>query len=446
MQPDGSIQIRTRNPDPDAAGTDTEWVPFLDIPADDAMGTGSVAFSRDGSSVLMSSSIDANAARLLRLDLATGDQEVLASDDEYDVSGVWLHPDTLEPQAVVFAKDRQEITLLDEALAPDLERLRTLGDGELGVSRSERSDRRWLVTLAPSDGPVAYYTYDRDSGETTFLFHHKEALTSYELAPMEPFEFTARDGRTIHGYVTFPVGVARAGLPAVLNVHGGPWGRDMWGYHPEAQWLANRGYLCVQVNFRGSTGYGKGFVNAGDHEWGAAMHTDLIDAVDHIVEQGWADAERIGIYGGSYGGYAALVGATFTPDVFRCAVDIVGPSNLITLIETIPPYWQPQVALFHRRVGNPETERDFLWSRSPLSRVDDIRIPLLIAQGANDPRVKQAEAEQIVAALAEKGLPYEYLLFPDEGHGFAKPESRERFYAAAEPFLATHLGGRTHEG
>jgi dipeptidyl aminopeptidase/acylaminoacyl peptidase len=231
----------------------------------------------------------------------------------------------------------------------------------------------------------------------------------------------------------------------VLNVHGGPWARDYWGFNPEAQWLANRGYLCVQVNYRGSTGYGKGFVNAGDREWAGKMHDDLLDAVAHITGQGWADPDRVAIYGGSYGGYAALVGATFTPDVFRCAVDIVGPSNLKTLIETVPPYWAPMIAQFHRRLGDPEKDADFLWSRSPLSRASAIRIPLLIAQGANDPRVKQAESEQIVAALTAAGIDHEYMLFPDEGHGFAKPENRLKFYAAAERFLAKHLGGRSED-
>jgi dipeptidyl aminopeptidase/acylaminoacyl peptidase len=231
----------------------------------------------------------------------------------------------------------------------------------------------------------------------------------------------------------------------VLNVHGGPWARDTWGYEPTAQWLANRGYLCIQVNYRGSTGYGKSFVAAGDREWGGRMHDDLIDAVAHATRQGWSDPDAVGIMGGSYGGYAALVGATFTPEAFRCAVDIVGPSNLKTLIETIPPYWAPLIAQFHRRVGDPATDAEFLWSRSPLSRVSDIRIPLLIAQGANDPRVKQAESEQIVAALKQAGVEYEYLLFPDEGHGFAKPENRLRFYAAAEKFLARHLGGRAED-
>jgi len=443
MQPDGSITLLRR--DLDAIDTDQEWLPLLEIPAEDALGTGVISFARGGRSMLMVTSIGSNASRLVRVDLETGAQSEIISDDQYDVAGVWLQPETLEPQAAVFAKDRNEIVLLDDDLGTDLERLNALGDGELSVGRSERTDRRWLVSVAPSDGPVAYYTYDRGSGDTTFLFHHREALTSYELAPMEPFVFTARDGLEVHGYVTFPPGLPRTGLPAVLDVHGGPWVRDQWGYVPEAQWFANRGYLCVQVNYRGSTGYGKAFTNAGNREWGAAMHDDLIDAVEHAVGQGWADRERVGIYGGSYGGYAALVGATFTPDVFRCAVDIVGPSNLITLLETIPAYWQPQIALFHQRVGNPATEREFLWSRSPLSRVDDITIPVLIAQGANDPRVKQAEAEQIVAALETKGLPHEYLLFADEGHGFAKPASRERFYAAAELFLAEHLGGRSQD-
>jgi dipeptidyl aminopeptidase/acylaminoacyl peptidase len=259
---------------------------------------------------------------------------------------------------------------------------------------------------------------------------------------MEPFSLTARDGLELHGYLTAPHGAEPSERPTVLFVHGGPWARDTWGYDPTVQWLANRGYLVLQINFRGSTGYGKAFVNAGDREWGAAMHDDLLDTVDWAVASGYADPKRVGIYGGSYGGYAALVGATFTPDRFACAVDLVGPSNLRTLIEAIPPYWAPMVAQLHRRVGNPDEDAEFMWERSPLSRVDEVAIPLLIAQGANDPRVKQTESEQIVAALTERGIPHEYLLIEDEGHGFVKPENRMRFYAAMEAFLAEHLGGR----
>jgi dipeptidyl aminopeptidase/acylaminoacyl peptidase len=323
--------------------------------------------------------------------------------------------------------------------------LRDLGDGELGVSRSERADNRWLVSLSPSDGPTRYYVHDRATGESTYLFAEVDGLEKYELAPMEPFAFPARDGLPVHGYLTFPPGVARENLPAVLNVHGGPWWRDRWGFVPDAQWLANRGYVSVQVNFRGSTGYGKAFLNAGDKEWGRAMHDDLVDAVEYVVTQGWVDSERVGIMGGSYGGYAALAGAAFTPDVFRCAVDIVGPSNLLTLLGSIPDYWEPTRAMLYQRVGNLDSEREMLWDRSPLAHADDIRIPVLVAQGANDPRVKEAEAEQIVAALADKGVPHDYLLFDDEGHGLAKPENREVLYARAEEFLATHLGGRTEQ-
>ena len=262
---------------------------------------------------------------------------------------------------------------------------------------------------------------------------------------MEPISFVSRDSITIHGYITRPVGTgASERLPMVLNVHGGPWHRDTWGYDPEAQWLANRGYICLQVNFRGSTGYGKEFVNLGDREWGGRMHDDLVDAVRWAVDEGIADAARVAIYGGSYGGYAALVGATFTPDLFCCAVDIVGPSNLLTFIKTVPPYWEAFLDMLYRRVGHPERDADFLRERSPLFHVDDIKIPMLIAQGANDPRVKQDESEQVVEAMRQSGIDHEYLLFQDEGHGFAKPENNLKFYAAAEAFLAKYLGGR-HE-
>ncbi|HZU01960.1 MAG TPA: S9 family peptidase, partial [Ktedonobacteraceae bacterium] len=290
------------------------------------------------------------------------------------------------------------------------------------------------------------YTYDRKSQNATFLFDNQPELNKYTLAQMNPITFTSRDGLTIHGYLTLPPNEHQTRLPMVLDVHGGPWARDAWGYNPQAQWFANRGYACLQVNFRGSTGYGKEFLNAGDKEWGRNMHNDLVDAVHWAIEQGIADPKRIAIYGGSYGGYAALTGATFTPDLFCCAVDIVGPSNLVTLIRTIPPYWSTFLATFHKRVGNPDTEEEFLKSRSPLFKVDQIKIPLLIAQGANDPRVKQAESEQIVAAMKDKSIEYQYMLFPDEGHGFAKPENRLTFYAAAEKFLARYLGGRYEVG
>ncbi len=437
--PDGAYDVLVRDT------AEADWRTLWTIPAEDATSSDILSFSGDGSSLLVISAAGANTGRLTRIDLATGAASVLAQDPDADVSGAMLHPDTRDPQIVMILKDRMTYTVLDPSVEDDLKAVRELHHGDPVFVGRDEADKTWLVGFTNDTGPIPYFMYDRVTRSARFLFEHQPALSSYSLAPMEPFTFTARDGLEIHGYVTFPVGLGRSGLPAVVNVHGGPQVRDSWGYDPEAQWFANRGYLCVEVNYRGSTGYGKAFVAAGDREWGGKMHDDLIDAVSHVVGAGWADPARVAIYGGSYGGYAALVGAAFTPDVFRCAVDIVGPSNLKTLLETIPPYWAPAIAQLYRRVGNPETDADFLWSRSPLSRARDIRIPLLIAQGANDPRVKQAESEQIVAALKEAGIDYEYMLFPDEGHGFAKPENRIKFYTAAERFLARYLAGRFEE-
>jgi dipeptidyl aminopeptidase/acylaminoacyl peptidase len=437
--PDGSFNVLVRD------RGEGEFRYLLTIPPEDATSTDVVSFSGDGQTMLMISSAGSDTGRLTRVDLATGDATVLAEDPEADVSGVLLHPDTRDPLIVSVLKDRMTYVVLDESVADDLTAVRALHPGDPSFAGRDEADRTWLIAFNVDAGSVTYFMYDRASKTGRLLFEARPALSGYELAAMEPFSFPARDGLIIHGYATFPPGLGRENLPAVLNVHGGPQVRDAWGYHPEAQWLANRGYLCIQVNYRGSTGYGKGFVAAGDREWGGKMHDDLVDAVDYAVAQGWADRARVAIYGGSYGGYAALVGAAFTPDVFCCAVDIVGPSNLKTLLETIPPYWAPMIAQLYRRVGNPETDEEFLWSRSPLSRARDIKIPLLIAQGANDPRVKQAESEQIVAALKEAGIDHEYMLFPDEGHGFAKPENRIKFYTAAERFLAKYLGGRYEE-
>ncbi|HTA10587.1 MAG TPA: S9 family peptidase [Streptosporangiaceae bacterium] len=436
-QPDGSIVLVVRD-----GGDGAEWRPLVTIPADDSLTTGPVGFSADGASLLLISSVNAEAGGLVKIDLRTGSSEVLAADPEADISSVRVNPDTREPQIVTIRKARSEYRVLDPSVAGHLAAIRALHPGDPVFADADDADRVWLIAFTNDAGPVAFYAYDTATGAGSFLFEHQPELSSYTLAPMEPFSYQARDGLTINGYLTFPPGADRLELPTVLLVHGGPWARDTWGFDPQAQWLANRGYLCVQVNFRGSTGYGKAFLNAGDREWGNKMQDDLSDAVAHAISRGWADPARIAIVGGSYGGYAALAGAAFTPDLYCCAVDIVGPSNLITLIETVPPYWAPLIAQFHNRVGDPATDKDFLWSRSPLSRADQIRIPLLIAQGANDPRVKQAESEQIVAALEQAGIEHEYMLFPDEGHGFAKPENRLRFFAAADKFLSRYLGGR----
>jgi len=436
--PDGGAVILVRDDDV------TPWRPLLQVDQQDAMSTSPLAFGVDGSRLLCITSQGANAAQLVWFDVATGARTVVAGDPMYDVAGATLHIDTNEPRVVFFQRDRLTPTVVDPTVTDDIAALAALG-GDLQLLGSDHADRVWLVATTHDDGPVRYYAYHRATGEPTFLFANRPDLEQYTLAPMEPFSTNSRDGLLLHGYLTFPPGMPRRDMPTVLLVHGGPWHRDCWGPNPEAQWLANRGYLVIQVNYRGSTGYGKDFLNAGNREWGAKMHDDVLDMLAWAVEQGWADPARSGIYGASYGGYEALVGATFTPDVFACAVAIAAPSNLNTLLTSYPPYWKPMIAQVHLRVGNPDTEAGFLSSRSPLSSVDQIRIPVLIAQGANDPRVPQAESEQIVAALRERGIAHQYLLYPDEGHGLVKPDNRLRFYAATEQFLAEHLGGRAEE-
>ncbi len=420
----------------------SDWKMLVSWGSDDALASGPMGFTKDGKSVYLIDSRDANAAKLVKMNIASGELEVIAEDPQYDVSNVIMHPDTREIQAVVFTKDRNEITILDESIRPDYNVIRQIHHGDLFISSRDNADDTWLIGFDADDGPIPYYSYDRESKNVTFLFNHRPELDDYTLSKMKPFSFKARDGLTVHGYLTFPPGSDSTNLPMVLNVHGGPWYRDTWGYNSEAQWMANRGYVCMQVNFRGSTGYGKEFLNAADREWGGKMHDDLIDAVNWAIDQGIADPTKIAIYGGSYGGYAALVGVTFTPDVFCCAVDIVGPANLVTWITSVPPYWKVMSDIMYKRIGNPDTEEEFLKSRSPLYKADQINVPMLIAQGANDPRVPVAESKQIVEALKANNVEYEYILFPDEGHGFARPENRLKFYAAAEEFLAKHLGGR----
>ena len=447
---DGNMQVRGAVAATDEGGFNLlirdnpgdDWRTLVEWDADDALTSAPVSFSLDGRSIYLLDSRGTNAAPLVEMDIASGDTRVVAEDPQYDVGDVTIHPDTYEVQMVSFVKARVEHEVLDPSIEQDIEEIKKLSSGDFGIYNRTDEDDVWLVGFTEDNQPFSYFAYERTKRQGTFLFSNRPALAKHTLSDMTPISFTARDGLTVHGYLHSPIGSKGKDLPLVLNVHGGPWHRDTWGYEPEGQWLANRGYAVLQINFRGSTGYGKEFLNAGNKEWGGKMHDDLVDAVQWAVDEGIADPTRVAIYGGSYGGYAALAGATFTPDLFKCAVDIVGPSNLITFIETIPPYWSTYLTLLKQRVGDPETEADFLKSRSPLFNVDRIKIPMLIAQGANDPRVKQSESEQIVAAMREKGIDYEYMLFPDEGHGFAKPENRLRFYAAAERFLSKHLGGR----
>ena len=433
--PDGGYDLLARTADSQPWELIRHWGP-------DDQG-GAVSFSEDGKTLYITGSHDANAQRLIAVDLATRSESVIAEDEQYDVGGIVIHPTKRVIQAVSFYRDKQEWQVLDQSIAADFEAIAKVRSGEFGVSSRDLADKNWLVTYRTDDGPVYYYAYNRDSKTSTLLFSNQPKLEGLPLASMQPVSYQARDGLTIHGYLTTPVGIPAKNLQTVLLVHGGPWARDTWGYSPTVQWLANRGYAVLQTNFRGSTGYGKAFLNAGNREWATKMHDDLIDAVNWLVEQGISDPQKIAIMGGSYGGYATLVGLTFTPDVFAAGVDIVGPSNLITLMQSIPPYWAPMKAMFAHRLGDLEKEEDFLKSRSPLFFVDRIKKPLLIGQGANDPRVKQPESEQIVEAMHQAGKPVVYVLYTDEGHGFARPENRLHFYAITEEFLAKYLGGRS---
>jgi dipeptidyl aminopeptidase/acylaminoacyl peptidase len=434
MNADGSWDILVRNDGKEP------WRKLLHINPDEE--GSALAFGKDKTTLYVMSNHGANAERLLRVDTVSGKEEVIASDPQYDVSGVFPQRKTNLPLAVSFTRARTEWKVLDDSVREDFEMLSKLHRGDFGIVSRTVDDQTWLVAYNVDNGPASYHVYDRKAKKAQFLFTNKPKLEKYTLAPMEPVEVKAKDGLMIHGYLTKPVGIDAKNLPAVLLVHGGPWARDTWGFQPEVQCLANRGYAVLQLNYRGSTGYGKEFVNAGNREWAGKMHQDLIDGVDYLKSSGVADPKKIAIMGGSYGGYATLVGLSFTPEVFACGVDIVGPSSIPTLMKSIPPYWAPMMALFTRRVGDLAKEEEFLNQRSPLYRADQITKPLLIGQGANDPRVKQAESDQIVKAMRDRKQEVEYVLYPDEGHGFARPENRLQFYGIAEEFLAKHLGGR----
>lgn len=402
---------------------------------------GAVMFSDDGNTLYIMGNHEANASRLIALDLATHRETIIAEDPEYDVGGILTPPTQNIIQAVSFYKAKNEWTIFDKNVAEDFAIISQFRQGEFYLVSRNLADNVWLISYTTDDGPVYYYTYNRIDKTHSFLFTNQPQLEGLQLAKMEAISLPSRDGLTLHGYLSKPPGISTP-VPTVLLVHGGPWSRDSWGYRAQVQWLTNRGYAVLQINFRGSTGYGKNFVNAGNREWAAKMHDDLIDGVEWLIKNHISIPDKIAIMGGSYGGYAVLVGLTFTPDIFACGVDIVGPSNLITLMQSIPPYWEPMRVQFYHRVGNLETEIDFLKTRSPLFFVDQIQKPLLIAQGANDPRVKQAESEQIVHAMKTQEKPVEYVLYTDEGHGFVRPDNRLHFYGIAEQFLSRYLGGR----
>jgi dipeptidyl aminopeptidase/acylaminoacyl peptidase len=444
MKPDGGSQIFRL----DDAGTPTL---FQDVGSEDSITTNPIDFDSSGVRVYMMDSRGRNTAALTCIDMRTGKSTLIAEEPRVDIGALLVHPRMKTVQAVELNYDRKRWLVIDLSIKSDLAKLSAAGDGDLTVLSRSLDDTRWIISLGPDDGPTSYYLYERALLKPTLLFTNRKALENLPLAKMHPLRLESRDGMELLCYLTLPLDSTTPGdmhpkapLPMVLLVHGGPWARDAWGYNPYHQWLANRGYAVLSVNFRGSTGFGKKFVNAGNREWAGKMHEDLVDAVEWAVHEKIADKDKIAIMGGSYGGYATLVGLTFTPDLFAAGVDIVGPSNITTLLNTVPPYWAPMIEMFTTRVGDHRTEegRKFLESRSPLTFVDRIKKPLLIGQGANDARVKQSESDQIVSAMAAKNIPVSYVLFPDEGHGFQRPENSMAFNAVTEAFLAQHLGGR----
>lgn len=433
----------------DAAGRGS---PFATIPADDALTTSALGVTLDGRTLYMRDSRERDTAALMAVDVASGKATLLGADPRADVTGAIRNPRTGVVEAYAVDYLRTAWTPVGDAIREDVAFLNRELRGQWIVASRSLDGRQWTLRVDRAGEPVSFWHYDAGRKKLDRLFSARPDLEGRRLAAMHAVEIRSRDGLTLVAYLSLPSGADGNGdgrperpVPMVLNVHGGPWARDSFGYHPEHQWLANRGYAVLSVNYRGSTGFGKKFLNAADKEFGAKMHDDLVDAVEWAVREGIAQRDRVAIYGGSYGGYATLVGLTFTPETFACGVDIVGPSSLVTLIESFPAYWKPVLeATWYRRVGDPRTEegRKFLLSRSPITRVAEIRRPLLIAQGANDPRVTQKESDQLVAAMKERGIPVTYAIYADEGHGFARPENRTSFYAISEGFLAKCLGGR----
>jgi dipeptidyl aminopeptidase/acylaminoacyl peptidase len=424
---------------------------FAAIGPEDGLTTRPAGFASDGT-LYMLDSRGRDKAALTAVDLATGKSTVIGESDQADVDGTIRDPRTGEVQAFSANYLKPRMSPVGDALKGDIEFLDKNAGGAWSVGSQSDDNRLWTVGVDRVTEPYAYYLYDREKKSLAKLFTTRPALEGKTLAAMHAREISSRDGLTLVSYLTLPPGTDPDGdgqpvkpLPTVLFVHGGPWARDDFGYNPVHQWLANRGYAVLSVNYRGSTGFGKSFLNAANGEFAGKMHDDLIDAVNWALQAGIAKEGEVAIMGGSYGGYATLVGVTFTPDAFACGVDIVGPSSLVTLIESFPEYWKPFLeATWYKRVGDPRTEagRKDLLARSPITRVDRIKVPLLIAQGANDPRVTKLESDQLAAAMKERGIPVTYVLYPDEGHGFAEAGNRISFFAVSEAFLSKCLGGR----
>lgn len=444
--PSGGLQVLLKSGD--------DWQPLFEIVFEDVQTTSILGFDENNEGIYLLDSRDRNTAALVHMKLADQSLTTIAESDRVDISSVLIDPRSHKPFAYALNLIKPEWHAINLEMIDVIAKFNSQLSGGSQVLAQSLNNQFWTVYTDESDSSPVYKVFDATTGELDELFVTNPKLNEQTLAKMHGVVIQSRDGKELVSYLTLPVesdpdqdGKPGSPVPLVMLVHGGPWARDVYGYSPTVQWLANRGYGVLQVNFRSSTGFGKAFLNAGNEQWAKAMHNDLLDAKYWAVEQGITNQDEVAIMGGSYGGYATLVGLTFTPDEFSCGVDIVGPSNLVTLLGSIPPYWESFKQVFGRAIGDPETEKglSLLTERSPLTHVDKITKPLLIGQGANDPRVKQAESDQIVEAMKKKGIPVIYVLYPDEGHGFQKPENNLSFFAVAEAFLATCQGGRYQE-
>jgi dipeptidyl aminopeptidase/acylaminoacyl peptidase len=407
---------------------------------DESLNSHVIKFSAQGDSLFAYDSRGVDKTQLVKIDIVTGHREILAASDDAEIASAFFDFDTDDIWAIALSRDDNNFFILRDEYQKHFEYFKDLHEGDPLIVSASNDRRWWIICFVPEDASPAYYLYDSVMQRAEHFCDSKPILNEYKYGKVQPISFTARDGLTITGYLTQPYGITSpSALPLILLVHGGPWARDSRGFDSEVQFLASRGYAVLQVNFRGSVGFGKAFTAAGDKQWGRAMQNDLTDAVAWAVDLGIADPSRVAIMGASYGGYAALAGASFTPDLYRCAIDLCGPSNLISFLSSIPPYWKIFHLVNDKRIGHSIHDRDDLVQRSPLFFVDQIKIPLLIAQGAHDPRVVKAESDQMVDALIKHEIPVDYLIFEDEGHGLAKAENRYLYYQAVEKFLARYL-------
>ncbi len=410
-----------------------------------------IAFNKDNKRVyIQTNKGDLDLIELELLDVATGKTTKVESDPlgKVDLGNATFSDRTNELIATSYEDSRDRIYWKDKAYEKDYKKIKNrLGDREISFNSSTTDEKKFIVATYSDVDPGTVWLYDRKSGNLSTLYQVREKVDRAALSPMTSITYKSSDGLEIPAYLTLPKGIEAKNLPLVVFPHGGPWARDSWGYNTFAQLLANRGYAVLSPNFRGSTGYGKKFLNAGNNEWGQKMQDDITWGVKDLIAKGIADPKRVGIMGGSYGGYATLAGVTFTPDTYAAAVAIVAPSNLKTLLESIPPYWEAGRVIFYKRMGDPNTPEGLaqMKRQSPLFSADKIKTPLMVVQGANDPRVNKRESDQIVIALRDRDYPVEYLVADDEGHGFARPVNNMAMIAASEKFLAKHLGGRYQE-